>query len=78
MPQQLRGARISIFVDDEWLTTDGADREETWKEVEEEITRVLMNLFKPAHSPPLKEVFAIFKDWEGAPEAQTPRFDRRR
>ncbi len=45
MTQQLRGARISIFVDDEWLTCDGADPEESWKEIEAELTQTLQQLF---------------------------------
>lgn len=78
MTQQLRGARISVFVDDEWLTCDGADPEESWKQIEEELNQVLKRLFVPVSGSPLKDVLAVFEEWEGKPEPQTPRLERRR
>jgi len=76
MSQQVRGARVSVFADDEWLTTDGADPKTTWKEIEQELSRVLGQLFTSRDYRP-KYVFASFEEWEGDPETQTPRYERR-
>ncbi len=78
MPQQSRGARVSVFVDDEWLTCDDATPEESWKEIEKELTRHLKRFFTPSHGVPPKDIFAVFEEWEGASQAQELRFDRRR
>ncbi len=64
-PVYYRGLRVSVYVDKNWLTSDGEGKEdEGWAELENQLREVFRQRRIPG-------VSLVYEEWEGSPDCAT-------
>ena len=64
-PVYTRLARLSIMVDNDWLTAEGeGDAQEGWKEIQAEVERAILRLH-------IRGLVVAWEEWEGEAEVET-------